>query len=193
MTVDGHEHVPLPRAWPKHARSGFVQALGLARMAVLVVRGWAANSSLERARLQVENERLRTEVALLTRELELKDARMARLEPARRPHYAPSERLGILMLAAARGWTMAAAARRFLVTATTIALWQARCDEEGPDALVRTREPVNRFPDFVARLVQELKATIPHLGRRKLAEVLARAGLHLSASTAKRMLRTQHA
>jgi transposase-like protein len=181
-------HVPLPRSWPAHTRSAFVQALGLARMAVLVVRGWAANSSLERARLQGDNERLQTEVALLWRELEIKDARMARIDPARRPHYAPSERLAILTLAAARGWTMAAAARRFLVTATTIAAWQHRCDEEGPDALLEITAPVNRFPDFVAALVQELKAAIPSLWRRKIAEVLARAGLHLSAATAKRLI-----
>jgi len=46
---DDLPHVPLPKDWPKHARSAFVQALGLARMAVLTVRGWAANNPLERA------------------------------------------------------------------------------------------------------------------------------------------------
>jgi hypothetical protein len=30
-----------------------------------------------------------------------------------------------------------------------------RLDEKGPAALVRMREPVNRFPDFVAYLVRE--------------------------------------
>ena len=32
-----------------------------------------------------------------------------------------------------------------------------RVDDEGPDALVQVREPVNRFRDFVAYLVQRLK------------------------------------
>ncbi len=181
------DDVPLPKDWPEQTRSGFLHALALARYAVFLVRGWAANSPLERARLQGENERLRAEVALLSRELAIKDARMGRLAAARRPHYAPSERLAILLLGAARGWRMALLAERFLVTAATIAHWQKRCDEEGEDALVKPRQPVNRFPDFVAELVQELKATLPTLGKRKLAEWLARAGLHLSASTAKRL------
>ncbi len=53
-------------------------------MGVLLVRGWAAHGSLERARLQPENERLRSDVTLLTREFELKDAHMA--TRASRPH-----------------------------------------------------------------------------------------------------------
>jgi transposase-like protein len=146
------------------------------------------------ARLQArrgENERLKTELQQAQQELRLKDARMSRLAPARRPHYAPVERLEILMLAAARGWSMAATARRFLLTAATIADWKKRCEENGPDALLETREPVNKFPDFVTALVQQCKALVPIAGRRKIAEHLARAGLHLSASTIKRRLEAQ--
>jgi transposase InsO family protein len=181
--------LPLPKAWPQQVQEAFVQAVGLARFALLHVRGWAVNSPLERARLQGDNDRLRTDLALLSQELELKDARMARIAPADRPHYTPQQRLAILNLRAARGWTVAKTARRFLVVPSTIRLWTRRCDADGPEALLQTPTPVNKFPEFVTALVHELKAMLPSMGRRRIADVLARAGLHLSATTARRMLR----
>jgi transposase InsO family protein len=66
---------------------------------------------------------------------------------------------------------------------------ERRLDEQGPDALLRTPEPINRFPDFVIGLVHRLKATLPSIGKRRIADLLARAGLHPSASTARRLLR----
>jgi transposase-like protein len=186
--VIAEETVPLPEDWPGHVRAAFLHALGLVRAAVFFVRGWAENSPLPRARLQGENERLKSELLLAQQELQLKDARMSRLPPARRPHYAPVERLEILMLAAARGWSIAETARRFLVTSATIADWKNRCDENGADALVQVREPVNKFPDFVTALVQQCQVLVLVAGRRKIAEHFARAGLHLSASTIKRRL-----
>jgi transposase-like protein len=156
------ESIPLPDEWPQHVRTGLLHALGLVRAAVFFVRGWAENSPLPRARLQGQNERLKTELLLAQQELRLKDARMSRLPPARRPHYAPVERLEILMLAAARGWSIAETARKFLVTSATIADWKKRCDEEGADALVQIREPVNKFPDFITALVQQCKTLVPH-------------------------------
>jgi len=76
----------------------------------------------------------------------------------------------------------------FQLTAATIASWCRRLDEEGPKALVRVREPVNRFPDFVTHIVRLLKLVCPWLGKRKIADFLARAGLHLGTSTVQRML-----
>ena len=64
----------------------------------------------------------------------------------------------------------------------------ARLDEEGPDALVRLPEPVNRFPDFVSYVVRRLKALCPAMGRFRIARVRARAGLHLGLTTIRRML-----
>jgi transposase InsO family protein len=76
------------------------------------------------------------------------------------------------------------------VTAVTIATWMQRADDDGPDALVRVPEPVNRFRDVVAHLVQRLKTLCPAMGKVRIAQVLARTrtGLHLSATTAKRLL-----
>ena len=109
---------------------------------------------------------------MLRSELELKDARMARIAAERRPHYAPDERLAILTLRAARGWSTAMTARRFLVVAATIRLWMRRCDAEGPEALLRTPAPVNRYPEFVTALVQQLKAMLPAMGRRRISDTL---------------------
>src|SRR5207245_3912833 len=64
-----------------------------------------------------------------------------------------------------------------------------RLDEEGPAALVRLPEPVNKFPDFVGYLVRRLKVLCPTLGKAKIAQILARAGLHLGPTPVRRMLR----
>ena len=65
----------------------------------------------------------------------------------------------MLELRAARGWSLQQTADTFLVTAATIASWMKRVDEEGPDALVQLREPVNKFPEFGDNYISPL-ATI---------------------------------
>ena len=184
--------IPLPRSWPRFAKSGLIHAVALARVALLEVLSGLENSRLPRARLTGEVERLRARVAALEEEIRIKDARMARLPPARRPHYPPEERLAILALRAAQGWNTARTARRFLLAPGTVAGWMKRLDEEGEDALVRMPVPVNRFPDFLAVLVQQLRRCAPRMGRKRIANVLARAGLHLAPSTVRRMLRKKN-
>ena len=44
-------------------------------------------------------------------------------------------------------------------------------------------EPVNKYPQFVAYLVQRLHALCPTLGKAKIAQTLARAGVHLATTT----------
>ena len=158
---------------------------------MVTVRGWAANSINARVRLRAENDRLRGEVALLREEIRIKDVRMAQIPPPRRPHYPPTERMAILELRAARGWSLQQTAHAFLVTAATISSWLARIDEAGPDALVQLAQPVNKFPDFVGYLVRRLKALCPTLGKVKIAQVLCRAGLHLGVTTVGRMLKEE--
>jgi len=85
--------------------------------------------------------------------------------------------MAILALKAARGWNNERVARRFLVTAATIAAWMARLDEQGRAALVQVPEPINRFPQLVAALVQRLKVLCPAMGKGRIALTLARAGL----------------
>jgi putative transposase len=65
----------------------------------------------------------------------------------------------------------------------------ARINEEGPNALLRLQQPVNKFPDLVRYIVQRLKVVCPRLGKAKIADMLCRAGLHLAPTTVGRMLR----
>jgi transposase InsO family protein len=64
-----------------------------------------------------------------------------------------------------------------------------RLDGEGPDALVRLPQPVNRFSDFVGYLVKRFKILCPMMAKAKIAPILARAGLHLGPTTVRRMMR----
>ena len=121
--------IPLPKSWTKHVRTAMLHVISLAQYATAYTRSWAADSTNARIRI--------------------KDARMALISPHRRPYYTPTERMAILELRVARGWSRQQTADVFLVTAATIASWMKRVDEKGPDALVQRREPVNKFPEFV--------------------------------------------
>ena len=179
----------LPRGWSEQIQSAVIHVISLAHFSATFARSVAANSINARIRLKAENSRLRQEIALLIEEARIKDSRMDRIPAQRRPHSPPIERMAILELRAARGWSLAQTAHRFLVTPATIASWNHRLDEEGPNALVQIREPVNRFPDFVRCIVRRLKVLCPTMGKVKIAQVLCRAGLHLSSVTVGRMLK----
>jgi transposase InsO family protein len=97
--------------------------------------------------------------------------------------------MAILEMRAAVGWTLEKTAATFLVTAATIRDWMRRLDEQGPRGLVQLREPVNKFPEFVGYMVQRLKKLCPTMGKRKIAETMCRAGLHLGATTVARILK----
>jgi len=181
--------LPLPRGWPRRVRSAVVHVISLARTSLALTQGWASESMNHQLRRQAEDDRLLQEIQLLREEIHLKDARMEQIEPHRRPYYPPAARLAILELRAARGWSLAQTARVFLATSLTIASWMGRLDEEGPDALVRLPEPVNKFPDFVRYVVRRLKVLCPTLGKVKTSQILARAGLHLGPTTVRRMQR----
>ena len=166
-----------------------LHVISLAQYATVYTRSWAVDSMNGRVRLKAEKDRLLEELALRDEEIPIKDARMGQITAHRRPHYQPTERMAILELRAARGWSLEQTARRFLVTAATIASWMKRLDEEGPDALVQLREPVNKFPDFVRYAVGRRKTLCPSMGKVKMAQTLCRAGLHLGPTTVGRILK----
>jgi transposase InsO family protein len=95
----------------------------------------------------------------------------------------------VLALKAARGWNLAQTAARFLVEPATIASWLRRIDEEGPDALVQLPAPVNTYPEFVGDIVRRLKTAFPTMGTQRIANMLARAGLHVARTTVRRFLK----
>jgi predicted RNA polymerase sigma factor len=182
MTSD--RSIPLPRGWSKHVKSGLLHAISLAVMALTIAR-----SRAPRYRLQGELDRANGEIALLKEELEIKDGRWSRLPSRRRPHFTPIQRMCILQLKATRGWSCEQAARAFMIDEQTMRSWLRRVDEEGEDALILISEPVNKFPDCVRYLVKQLKVLLPMMGKARIAQVLARAGLHLGVTTVGRMLK----
>ena len=144
--------VPLPKNWPASVKSLILQVISLAHLAIIYSRSWAANSVNARIRLQGKLERSQNEVSSLQEELRIKDARMGASGCPRRPHYRPVERLAILELKAARGWSTAQTARAFLVEPATSSSWLKRVDEEGQSALVQTLSQSIDFPASCATL-----------------------------------------
>ncbi len=123
--------LPLPPDWHSVTRLDLLHAVGLAHRAVVTLRGWWANSGLARVRLLASNDQLLAEVALLREELRIKDARMTLIVAAKRPQFPPQERLAILLLRTARGWSLAQTARAMLVFDDTIATWHKRIEDTG--------------------------------------------------------------
>ena len=185
--------ISLPKGWQQQVRGAVLHVISLAQYAAVYTRSWAADSTNARVRLTAERDRAHQELLLLREEIRIEDARLARIAPHRRPHFPATERMAILQLRATRAWSLEQTARVFHLTAATVASWLKRVDEQGPDALVQLREPVNKFPDFVRYVVQQLKVLCPALGKKKLAETLARAGLHLGTTTVGRMLKDKPA
>jgi hypothetical protein len=175
---------PLPRGWTRRVRSSVLHAISLATAALTVARARAGSEGF-----RTELERAEHEIALLREELDLKDSRWIRLSPRRRPHYTPVQRMRILQLKAARNWSCEQAAEALMIDEQTLKSWLRRVDEEGEHTLVQLTGPVNRFPDYVRYLVRQLKALCPTMGKVRIAQTLARAGLHLSVTTVGRVMR----
>ena len=183
--------IPFPSGWKRVLNSAVLAAAALHRVALITVRAGFEEGPDPRAALLAEVDRLRERLSVREEELRILSARLALVAPRSRPHYPPKERFAILLLKAKTGWSTTETARRFLVTAATIAGWTKRVDERGEGALVEPRTPVNRHPDRVALIVQETYAAAPGGGRRKIADLLARAGLVLAASTVERLAKRQ--
>ncbi len=182
----------LPKGWCDGVKNAVIHTIALAHYAITYARGWAVNSPLQRVRLAAQLEQAQNEIVLLREEVRIKDARMMRIPAHERPHYASMERMAILELKAARNLSTAQTARMFLVSEATIASWMKRLDEDGPDALVRVPCVVNKFPQFVKYLVCRLKMLCPTMGKVRIAQVLARAGLHLGKTTIQRYIKEKH-
>ena len=98
--------VPLPDGWPGRVKSTMLNVLSLAQYAMAHTRSWAADSRNARLRLKAQVDRLEQLTTLGTEEMRIKDERMKRILPHKRPHYSPVERMAILELRAARAWSL---------------------------------------------------------------------------------------
>lgn len=188
MSIHG---VSLHPGWPKHVQSKLRVAVSLIVDTALQVRAHLSESPLPRAVLKSRLDRMTDDRAQTLEEMRIKDVRMSRIPPKRRPQYPPTERLAILILKVARHWSVAETARHFLVDPETVTKWERRIDEQGENALLQTPTPVNRFPEAVRELLRAIKAVCPTFGYRRLAECVMRACLHLSPSTIRRILKSR--
>jgi len=181
--LDNDLSTALPRDWTESIRSAVLNIVVLVRIATLAAREFLIQEGdVVHAKLF----RLEGEVAMLREELRINGTRIGRIDPHRRPQYPPIERMAILELRAMRGWSKAETARRFFVSDHTIRSWLRRADD---DTLLQTRTPVNRFPDVVRYAVQRIKLFCPTLGKVKIAQKLARAGIHIGKTTVERILK----
>ena len=105
MSDDSLPDDPLPSGWAENVKSAVLHVISLAHYAITCAKGWAANSINARVRLTADNGRFKQETELLREEIRIKDARMAKIDPRRRPYYPPIERMATLELKAARGWS----------------------------------------------------------------------------------------
>lgn len=104
-----------PKGWTKRIRSALIRAVSLAGRSMLIARGQAAASRSLHRRFQAELDQAHTEIALLKEGLDFKDGRWSRLSSRRRPHNTAIERIRILQVKAARGWSREQTARAFLI------------------------------------------------------------------------------
>ena len=100
--------IPLPKDWTDTIRSAILNIIGLLRIGMLTGREFLIR---EGDVLHAKVLRLEAEVSMLREELRINGTRMRRIDPHRRPQYAPVERMAILELRAMRGWNKAEIAR----------------------------------------------------------------------------------
>lgn len=148
---------------------------------------WRAQVRRRRS-LSAEVDALHEAVARLRAENDLLRARLFRLDPHRRPHFRPWERLAILLHRVRYAMSVDATARAFVVTGQTVRNWIEEV-EGGIARLVRSRRPVNALPDLVREIVAFLKREWPRWGTRRIAGLLASLGLRGSRTSVQRVLR----
>jgi len=182
------ESLRIPIDWPAHLKSALIHAVAFAHTAMVNACSFAQNVTNPRLQREAEIARLQMENARKDEQINLLLSRFSRIPHHERPHYKPHERFRALLLKALCGWSQSQAASALLVEPLTIHLWEKKLHEEGEPGFLDIGAPVNRFPDYVGVLVTRLKALCPMFGKVKIAQVLARAGVHFAVSTIKRKL-----
>ena len=179
---DDLDRLPLPKSWPKLARRALVLVNSMLKVSFDIELGRRLDCASHHAREHGEHERLRLDSESCRESLRLISARLRRLDPRKRPLYTKAERLRILELKALNGWTTVKTGELFLLDEKTVCRWMKELAEVGEERLLAIQPPVNKFPDFVDRIVAQMVVALPEPTKRKIAVRLARAGLHISAS-----------
>ncbi|MEL6796501.1 MAG: DDE-type integrase/transposase/recombinase, partial [Planctomycetota bacterium] len=133
------------------------------------------------------------DAALLERELEIFRSQRRRKPAHQRSHYAPAERAKILEVMKLRGWSTKEAAQRFIVHPNTIRNWQKAVEDKLRAERMLGQPPWNRIHDGVRRLVHEIRSAFPEpeFGTRTIARHIVRAGINISRTSVRRVLREE--
>jgi putative transposase len=163
--------------------------------ALLLIARWIGlahdrwrESVARRRPLAAEVDALRERIEKLRAENELLRARLRRLDPHRRPHFRPWERLQILAHRARYSMSVEATANTFVLARNSVLNWMKDV-ENGVTRLVHAREPVNKLPDLVREISWFVKREWPRWGSRRIAGILARLGVKASRTSVQRALR----
>jgi hypothetical protein len=180
---DGIGKLPLPKGWPRLAKHALVLVNSLLKAALDIEVGRRLDCAQHHAREHAEHQHLRLDCDAEREQRELLHARFARLDPKNRTQYAKVERLRILELKARMGWNAAQTAKRFIVDEDTVHRWMKELSAMGEETLLAVEPPVNKFPQFVDRIVAQMAVALPLPTKRRIATILARCGLHIAANT----------
>jgi transposase InsO family protein len=118
-------------------------------------------------------------------ELRIIRGRMRRVPSNRRPQYTGLERMAILQLRAMRGWNR----KRVATSWSPMTRSETGCAES---TMAHSCKPQHRSIGFRMSYVtprEQIKLFYPTLGKLKIAEKLARAGIHIGKSTVERILK----
>jgi len=181
--------IPLPESWQDNVKRGMNKALQLARFDIIRVRGKVDYDPRREVRLKAQLDKVKNELALERDLNSIYRSRFEKIPAKRRPNYTPVDRMRVLNHKAARGWNLKQASENFLIDPQTLSSWDQRMEEGGANALVQIKEPVHKYPDYLRYGLQQLKALIPLMGKKKIGEYFIRAGLTLSTSTVGRALK----
>lgn len=110
--------IRLPNGRQDCVKGAVLHVVALVHCAIVYGRSSAADSIHSRVRLAKENDQFHEECALLLEALRIKDVSMTQLAPQRRPHFGPHERMAILELRAAQGWSFEQNEYHFLISAS---------------------------------------------------------------------------
>lgn len=156
-----------------------------------LARARLASGSSPILRLLAQRDQEATEVDLLRRELDILRAQRQGLQPQRRPHYRPAQRLAILQLRRLRGWSIKTTAERFVLHRNTVRSWIRALEGKGQPNLLNGAVVWNRIDDAVRWAIHELRRLCPEpeFGTRSIARHVLRASVQVSRSTVQRVLR----
>ncbi len=180
--------IPIPENWPQLIRRAMIHAAALAHFDIVYAWSKAADSAVQNVRIKARLDKLQTDLSRKENQLRIIMARLERVPAKHRPYYLPEERMSILNHKAACGWNLEQTAKAFQVDASTVSSWMKRLDA---GSLVKIPVPWNKYPSYLRYAVQQLKAVVPRMGKKKIAEYFVRGGLYLAATTVGRYLKSK--